>query len=157
MSIGGQLRLPYNKLWMSWTPPYTRHKTKTSKAKTTTQCVLDTTMRKQTQITKIRPEPSYKQLVLWVILSRRSVLLRITGHHHHIMLNRVHFVTSGNLFSQHYEWLVLNINRYMQIQLQCDHSKCYEIVSGISNEPSKNHNTMCAGHHYAQTNTNNEN
>ena len=52
---------------MSWTPPYTRHKTKTSKVKTTTQCVLDTTMRKQTQITKIRPEPSYKQLVLWVI------------------------------------------------------------------------------------------
>jgi len=34
---------------------------KTSKTKTTTQYVLDTTIRKQTQITQIRHEPTYKQ------------------------------------------------------------------------------------------------
>jgi hypothetical protein len=37
-----------------------KHQTKTSKKRT--QCALDTTIRKQTQITLIRHEPSYKQL-----------------------------------------------------------------------------------------------
>jgi hypothetical protein len=36
---------------MCWTAPHTRHNTKTSKSKHTTQYVLDTTMRKQAQIT----------------------------------------------------------------------------------------------------------
>jgi hypothetical protein len=36
---------------MCWTPSYTRHGMKTNKAKNTTQYVLDTTIRKQTQIT----------------------------------------------------------------------------------------------------------
>ena len=34
----------------------------TRQRKKTTQCALDTTIRKQTQITLIRHEPSYKQL-----------------------------------------------------------------------------------------------
>jgi hypothetical protein len=37
-----------------------KHQTKTSK--TRTQCALDTTIRKQAQITLIRHEPSYTQL-----------------------------------------------------------------------------------------------
>jgi hypothetical protein len=43
--------------------PYRSHKTKKKpKEKTPTQCALDTTIRKQTHITLIRHEPSYKQL-----------------------------------------------------------------------------------------------
>ena len=41
---------------------YRVHKTKKNKTKNTPQYVLDTTMRKQIQITCIRHEPSYKQL-----------------------------------------------------------------------------------------------
>ena len=37
-------------------------KTKQEQTKKPTQCALDTTIRKQTQITLIRYEPSYKQL-----------------------------------------------------------------------------------------------
>ena len=42
---------------------HTRKRMKTKqKPKNPTQCALDTTIRKQTQITLIRHEPSYKQL-----------------------------------------------------------------------------------------------
>ena len=42
---------------------HTRQRIKTNKnTKNPTQCALDTTIRKQTQITLIRHEPSYKQL-----------------------------------------------------------------------------------------------
>ena len=41
-----------------------RIKTKQKQAKKRTQCALDTIIRKQTQITLIRHEPSYKQLEL---------------------------------------------------------------------------------------------
>jgi hypothetical protein len=40
----------------------TKNKTQTKPSKKRTQCALDTTIRKQTQITLIRHEPSYKQL-----------------------------------------------------------------------------------------------
>jgi hypothetical protein len=39
----------------------TKTKTQTKTSKKRTQCALDTTIRKQTQITLIRHEPSYKQ------------------------------------------------------------------------------------------------
>jgi len=75
--------------------PHMLHKTKKNKAKTqhnteklatyvtqdeekqsknTTQYVLDTTIRKQTQITKIRHAPSYKQLE--VKMDRTSFFMR---------------------------------------------------------------------------------
>jgi hypothetical protein len=45
------------------TTQVTQDKEKKTKTKTKpTQCALDTTIRKQTQITLIRHEPSYKQL-----------------------------------------------------------------------------------------------
>ena len=40
----------------------TKNKNQTKTGKKRTQCALDTTIRKQTQITLIRHEPSYKQL-----------------------------------------------------------------------------------------------
>ena len=40
----------------------TKNKNQTKTSKKRTQCALDTTIRKQTQITLIRHEPSYKQL-----------------------------------------------------------------------------------------------
>ena len=40
----------------------TKNKNQTQTRKTRTQCALDTTIRKQKQITLIRHEPSYKQL-----------------------------------------------------------------------------------------------
>ena len=40
----------------------TKNKNQTKTSKNPTQCALDTTIRKQTQITLIRHEPSYKQL-----------------------------------------------------------------------------------------------
>ena len=39
----------------------TKNKNQTKPSKKRTQCVLDTTIRKQTQITLTRHEPSYKQ------------------------------------------------------------------------------------------------
>ena len=39
----------------------TKNKNQTKTSKKRTQCALDTTIRKQTQITLIRHEPSYKQ------------------------------------------------------------------------------------------------
>jgi hypothetical protein len=39
-----------------------KEKNKNKNKKSPTQCALDTTIRKQTQITLIRHEPSYKQL-----------------------------------------------------------------------------------------------
>ena len=41
-----------------------KQKQKQKQKKTPTQCALDTTIRKQTQITLIRHEPSYKQFVV---------------------------------------------------------------------------------------------
>ena len=40
----------------------TKNKNQTKPSKKRTQCALDTIIRKQTQITLIRHEPSYKQL-----------------------------------------------------------------------------------------------
>jgi hypothetical protein len=40
----------------------TKNKNQTKASKKRTQCALDTTIRKQAQITLIRHEPSYKQL-----------------------------------------------------------------------------------------------
>ena len=40
----------------------TKNKNQTKTSKKRTQCALDTIIRKQTQITLIRHEPSYKQL-----------------------------------------------------------------------------------------------
>ena len=50
------------------------HKTKKKQSKNTTQYVLDTTMRKHTQITKIRHAPSYTQLE--VKMDRTSFVMR---------------------------------------------------------------------------------
>ena len=54
--------------------------------KNTTQYVLDTTMRKQTQITSIRYEPSYKQLE--VKTKRTSFLCGNRNGHHNTELRR---------------------------------------------------------------------
>ena len=42
----------------------TKNKNQTKPSKKRTQCALDTIIRKQTQITLIKHEPSYKQLVV---------------------------------------------------------------------------------------------
>ena len=59
---------------------YTRHKTKTKKAKAQHNYVLDISIWKQTQITHIRHEPSYKQQMWGVKTYRTSFFQKETGN-----------------------------------------------------------------------------
>ena len=55
-----------------------------NKNQSTTQCALDANMRKQTQITETRLEPSYKQL--GVEMNRTSLLCVYQNGHHNTEL-----------------------------------------------------------------------
>ena len=77
-------KITNTKLYMCWTPTYTRHKTKTNKTENTTHYVSNTTIRKQTQITQIRHN--------WVKTNRTSFLCGNCNGYHKTSLSQQRFI-----------------------------------------------------------------